>query len=245
MSNKLSFSPLWIAATATTLSLLPSALGSSESTNTNNWVGQISTPAQTVSVGDVPDISWQVQYPLTLDDMINFEGKSLQSKRNIRAEVRVIGSGWGTKTKFYHVKGSLYTGTGWEEIFFGNNYDVDPSAVVYQKNVAEGTVIDAAGQGGMNWGADCTSWSDWYRTWDVTPNVVVLRDGDSAPQLDPAYEIQASVKDYLSPYISSETGLITLGPHDVIYLWDFNNYGSSGWDLQDLCVLVTFSELPQ
>lgn len=211
-------------------------------TNTNSWVGEITSSSQSVNVGDVPNLTWKVSYPVTLDDLIDFEGNTLVAKTDIEVEARVVGAGWGTETTFYYVNGALHTGAGWFEVFYGNQPLVSPSTVVHKQTLTKGTAINAAGRGAMRKGSEPSRWSSWFRSWDVTPNVLALRDGDKAPQIDPAYDIQQGVEDYLSPYVSSETGLITLGPLDVIYLFDFNDHTSSGFDLQDLAILFTFSE---
>lgn len=224
--------PTIIAATAVATPALAS----------NDWVGEIAASTDRVSVGDVPNLTWNVTYPVTLDDLVEFEGNTLVAKTDINVEARIVGAGWGTEETFYYVNGSIHNGSGWTEVFFGNQPRVSPSTVVYSQTLRAGTAINAAGRGAMRSGSDPSRWSSWFKSWDTTPNVVALRDGDAAPQLSPAYSIQQGVEDYLSPYVSSSTGLITLGPLDVIYLFDFNDADSKGFDLQDLAIILTFSE---
>ncbi|QQL46135.1 hypothetical protein [Sulfuriroseicoccus oceanibius] len=218
------------------------ALANDGSTQANDWVGNLSASEDRVNVGDTPSLTWNVSYPVSLDDLIDFEGDTLVAKTDVHVEARIVGAGWGTETTFYYVNGSLHNGSGWVNVFHGNQPMVSPSSVVYEDILEAGTSINAAGRGALRTGPDPSSWTSWYVSWNTTPNVIALRDGDKAPQIDPAYEIQQGVEDYLSPYVSAETGLITLGPLDVIYLFDFNDYDSRGFDLQDLAILLTFSK---
>ncbi|QQL45191.1 hypothetical protein [Sulfuriroseicoccus oceanibius] len=217
-------------------------------TDTNNWVGSISASQQVVQVGDVPTVTWDVKYPAALLDLVSLDENTATSKKTIEMEVRVIGAAWGKTRSFHYVEGQIQAGAGWLQIFWGDHHMIDSSKVVYQATLPVDTVIDFRGCGAKDKsGPFASSWSPWYSTTDVTPHVVLLKDGDTAPHYDPAYEIQDGVQDYLSPYIDGNTGLITLGPRDVIYLFEFaeGSFGTKYFDLQDLVVVVTFSESDQ
>ena len=70
--------------------------------------------------------------------------------------------------------------------------------------------------------------------------VYVLKNGDVAPSFDPA-QGQQSLDAFLSGYINSN-GVVTIGPNDVIYLFELRHVGDVGIDYQDAVMLVTFSD---
>jgi hypothetical protein len=55
---------------------------------------------------------------------------------------------------------------------------------------------------------------------------------------------QPTVEDFIKPYLDSN-GKIKIGPMDVIYLMELThtNKYDAGFDLQDLCLLVTFRKV--
>ncbi|MBN1326598.1 MAG: hypothetical protein JW996_01480 [Candidatus Cloacimonetes bacterium] len=67
--------------------------------------------------------------------------------------------------------------------------------------------------------------------------VDVYRDGDQAPNYVP-YGNQAGAEEFMSPYLS-ESGEVTLGENDAIFLFEL---GKGTWDYQDVVMLITFSK---
>ncbi|QQL45190.1 hypothetical protein [Sulfuriroseicoccus oceanibius] len=214
-----------------------------EEANQNDWIGEISTPNETVQVGAVPSITWNVTYPLTIDDLIVITGTNITTKQQVVMEVRLIGAGWGLKENFHYVDSHMDLGSGWTQIFFGDHHMVNASEVIYSEPLPAGTSIDFGGRGGKDKpGPNPNQWSDWFKSNKIKgPNVVTLLNGDPAPQYDPAFDIQTAVEDYLTPYVNTTTETITLGPFQVIYLFDFNTFGTKWYDLQDTGIIVTFS----
>ena len=89
---------------------------------------------------------------------------------------------------------------------------------------------------------DGTSDSHWSTFMQVdsnsSNNVIVLRNGDSVPQID-GFLDQGNVESYLGGYISN--GQVSLGVNQAIYLFELGttNLDSTAADFQDCVVLVT------
>jgi len=89
--------------------------------------------------------------------------------------------------------------------------------------------------------------SHWYSFLNVSAsgnsdNVIALRNGDDVPSIAPLNN-QASINSFLSDHIDTNTGKISIQPHQVIYLFELGttNMSSSAADFQDLVVLVSFA----
>ena len=77
---------------------------------------------------------------------------------------------------------------------------------------------------------------------DNSAQVYVLRDGDPLPDIEP-YKDQASAAAFLENYIDVDTGLVTLAPNQIIYLYELwtTDFTDSTADFQDLVVIVTLA----
>jgi len=78
-----------------------------------------------------------------------------------------------------------------------------------------------------------------------SPNVLVLRDGDAVPNIDP-FMNQNSITDFIRDYINPVTNTVVLDENQAIYLFELGttNLGSSAADFQDLVVLLTLADDP-
>ena len=99
---------------------------------------------------------------------------------------------------------------------------------------------DGMGNSNSDWSVRQTENSNLDPDW-----VVVLRDGDVVPDLA-GFDDQASVEDFLEPYLDIDTQLIHLGPNDAIYLFELaaTSTSAAAYDLQDLIVLLTVQNSP-
>lgn len=80
-------------------------------------------------------------------------------------------------------------------------------------------------------------WSQ-YASYDDDPHVLVLRDGDAVPEIQP-FGGQTALSSYLDPYV--EDGHITLPADQVIVLYEFtSDLSSAAADYQDLVLLLDF-----
>lgn len=73
--------------------------------------------------------------------------------------------------------------------------------------------------------------------------VIVLRDGDNVPDIDP-FEDQATIVSFLTDYIDADTGKISIESHQAIYLFELGttNMSSGLADFQDLVVMVSLAQ---
>lgn len=240
------------STTTMTIKLFKAAipfLGAAMLVHAGEWVGEISTSDVRVSVGETPNIEWRVTYPVAgVEDVIEIVDDEITPKRCLTMAVRLLGASWSTPSNYYYVDGALYLNGVKNDLFYGYHQQINPTEVVFEELVEPGDTIGAAARGSLslhdsrhsvNGGG---SWSPLYTTWSDSPNVVLLKNGDVAPQLSTSYAIQKNVRDHLAPYMDGSTGKMVLGPRDVVYLFDFNDHTSSGFDLQDFCVLLTFTD---
>lgn len=131
---------------------------------------------------------------------------------------------------YVKVQFSLNGGSSW----YGFNND---------NNVAGGELVQVATPSGSNIviKATCTNannnWSNTLLSNSGSQYVYVLQNGDVAPSFDPA-QGQASLETFLAGYIDAN-GVVTIGPNDVIYLFELRFVGTVGIDYQDCVMLVT------
>lgn len=96
-----------------------------------------------------------------------------------------------------------------------------------------------------NDGSQASHWEQYlsFASDDNTPHVKVLRDGDDVPPITPFLN-QGSITSFVSKYVDSATGKITLDKNQAIYLFELGttNLSSSAADFQDLVVLVTLAK---
>ncbi|MEZ6242021.1 MAG: fibro-slime domain-containing protein [Phycisphaerales bacterium] len=94
-----------------------------------------------------------------------------------------------------------------------------------------------------------TSDSHWKvhmhaNTWTGSSQVILLRNGDSVPNISGLYS-QSSVASYVAPYTNPSTKKIELADNQIIYLFEIGNDASSpSADFQDLVLLVSLASDP-
>lgn len=144
-------------------------------------------------------------------------------------------------------------------------------SVVYNNSQEAYVVVDFSVNGGQNWyafnnenyvnggenidvavpangevalRAHCVNANGNWSNTEISNNgsqyVYVLKNGDQAPTYDPASG-QQSLDAFLAGYIDAN-GIVTIGPNDVIYLFELRFVGNYGIDYQDCVMLVTFDE---
>ncbi len=82
-------------------------------------------------------------------------------------------------------------------------------------------------------------------SYDNTPHILVLRDGDDVPDIEP-FMNQTEIEDFIRDYVDDVTGMVVLDENQAIYLFELGttNLSSSAADFQDLVVLVTLAKDP-
>ena len=84
------------------------------------------------------------------------------------------------------------------------------------------------------------NWSNVEISNTSSQYVYVLKDGDQAPNFVPSSG-QASVETFLAGMIDG-SGNVSIGPNDVIYLFELRFVGNYGIDYQDCVMLITLDE---
>lgn len=211
-------------------------------------VGTLDAFPTIVQTGTHPTLTWDIQYPSLVEDVINITPPgTIQATQTLFMDVRIVGT--GVTRAFFDSRGRL-TSTesvtaqarmrinsgSWSTIFQGNLYQVNPNQVVHTRQVVNGTVINF---GGRYLNSD-GSWSTTYTSQSSTTNVIALVDGDLVPNRVPDYGAP-TLESFLRPYMTSDNR-VNIGPMDVIYVMELThtNQNDSGFDLQDMVVLVTF-----
>lgn len=117
--------------------------------------------------------------------------------------------------------------------------DVLGGEQVVLEEIASGDAIALQGKWYLSWRNKGTYASD-----DGSGHCWAMRDGDVVPSIA-GFDGQTSIEDFLEPYMD-ETGCLTLGPNDVIFLFELSRYTDyerySCADFQDLVVLVSLSK---
>jgi len=201
-------------------------------------VGTLLVNPVAVQTGIKPNLDWDIEYPEIITDLVIINpDSSVVPKKKLRMDVRVVGAAWSNGQSYFDVDSYVRVSGQWIQLFYGKQYQINASSIRYSKVLNPGTRVDFAGRG--NQGGN--SWSSWMMTTTTNHNVKALTNGSSIPDYAPAYN-QGNIAGFLTQFVDS-TGRIILGPYDIIYLFDFNPYGQSGFDLQDLVVVVTFTEV--
>ncbi len=81
-----------------------------------------------------------------------------------------------------------------------------------------------------------------YQSGESDPQVVVIRDGESLPDV-PAFTAGTGLQDYLSAYVDTSTGKAVLGEGQALVLYEFEvDAGDAAADFQDLALLIEWSK---
>jgi len=108
-------------------------------------VGSLSVNVGMVRQGVAPMLSWDIQYPATVENVIEVEDpeEEITTKARLRVQVSMIGvsigdgSGnqWPTKSWIY------FSSVGWQHIFTGKESQVNPFTYYIDRIVEEGETI--------------------------------------------------------------------------------------------------------
>ena len=222
-------------------SLSGSALGADIPT------GFIKASAPVVRVGEFPKINWEINYPVTVADVIKVPSPGVMvPSRDVKMDVRMLGAGvtvsykdgsnmhFATEEAFFKIGGSSY-----QSLFYGTNDDVSQGVVLRSQEVSANTPIYFKGR---YWDENTRAWSVSRASGDGSGNVQVLKNGDRLPT---TYNIAnaPTLEGFLKPYLDSG-GRLKIGPMDMVVAIELTHTQDQrtelGYDLQDLVFLVTF-----
>ncbi|BCU79076.1 hypothetical protein [Luteolibacter sp. LG18] len=201
-------------------------------------VGSLTAYPTVVQSGTHPTLTWNITYPSIVQDVVTITPPgTLTPKQDIYIDVRVLGASVATNTAYFPVEAQVKYDTGsWTRIFYDKQTNVKPANIVYTRLAAKNKPLNFGGRYYYN-----NAWSTFYNTTQTgSKQVVALVNGDTPPSTLPDYN-QPTIESFLKPYLDS-TGKIKIGPMDVIYLFELTHTdtSNSGFDIQDLCLLVTF-----
>lgn len=238
----------FLAALLAALVLLP-ALSSGQNQAPLIPTGNLSAFPTFVQAGTHPTLTWNVVLPQSVVDIVDIVPPgTIKPKKNLTMKVRVLGAsvkrvwtnsrGQVTKWEWVPTEALLrYNGGSYSRIFYNTHDKVNPNTIVRNQTVAKNSTIDFGGRYYVD-----GSWSTMFTSTSHQHNVIAMKNGDDPPTTTPLYQ-QPTIESFILPYLDAQ-GKIKLGPRDVIYLMELThtNRNDSGFDLQDLCLLVTFEE---
>jgi len=214
------------------------ALGNASAADNSIPTGKLSVDRDLVRTGTRSQLTWQIEYPAPVTSVIDILPPNIiKPKKDMKMRVRVLGASFQeSATKFLPVEVQWSKGnSAFSRIFYGFQTSVNPATVVLDTTVKSGDTINFGGRG---WRSN--AWLPLYRTNSATQNLIMLKNGDRVPTTVPALNGN-SIESFLKPYMNTSSKKVQIGDRDIILLMELGqtNPGNSGFDLQDLVVLVT------
>lgn len=211
-------------------------------------VGWLSAYPTVVQTGTKPTLTWSSTYPSQVFDYIDvINPATIQLKKKLDIEVRVLGNGVTASRNnqtFSWVNAEAllsYDGGSYDRIFYGKNTQVNPSQVVWSKKKKDTQANDTIRFGGRYYYG---GWGTLYTSSNSGMNVRTLVNGDTPPTITPMYQAP-SLEEFIKPYLDAQ-GKVKIGPMDVIVFMELthnnNQQSNPGYDLQDMVLLVTFTD---
>jgi hypothetical protein len=205
-------------------------------------VGALQATPSVVQTGTYPTLNWSIVYPSKVGDVaVITPPGSLTLTEQLYVSVRAIGVGVtgtnGSTTSSTPAEFRIQVGGGgYDQLFYGNSSDIDPSHTLYTKKLNSGTTIDFGGRFVKD-----GEWTPFYTTRSGNVQVVSLVDGDAIPT---SYDLNQSGKmaEYLKPYVDS-TGKVNIGPLSVLVMAEYatSDHSKASFDYQDAVFLVSLS----
>ncbi len=251
----------WVALPAAVLSTLVSSSAAGTDRIPAEPIGNLSAYPTVVQTGTKPTLTWNILYPSVLLGGSNGNGNGggnsggggtvgqitppgtiTITEKNIYVSVQPIGTGPtacepGDATANYNTEARIsINGGAYQQLFYGNQNDVNSAYSLYIKKHGVGDTIDFAGRYVKN-----GSWTPLYTSLSSNWQVVTLVNGDTPPTNIPLYQ-SSHLKNYLKPYLDS-TGKIKIGPLSAIVMMELGqtDRGQPCFDCQDMVLLVTLS----
>lgn len=208
-------------------------------------VGWLTAFPTVVQTGTKPTLTWDISYPSVVKDFVTvIPPATVSPKQDLDVEVRVLGNGVTVSTSgggfnFVNAEAVLSFNNGsYNQIFYGTNNNVNPNTIVWSRNrIRANQTLRFGGRffHNNNWGTLFTSSSG-------TQNVQTLVNGDTPPSRVPEHGAP-TLESFIRPYLGPN-GKVKIGPMDVIVFMEFThtNQNDSGYDQQDMVLLVTFKE---
>jgi hypothetical protein len=199
--------------------------------------GTLNVDRDLVRTGMHSQLDWNIVHPTPkVTDVIDIvPPQRIVPKQPLRMKVRVLGVAFQSGRTLLPLDAYWsMNGSSWNRFFYGTGPEVVAGKVLIDQKVKKGDTIDFGARGWAN------GWQPFHSTTKEDPYIIVLKNGDKAPNYAPAYN-QDSVVSFLKPYTDAG-GNIRIGERDLIILWEASTAkpGTTYFDMQDLVVLVTF-----
>jgi hypothetical protein len=201
--------------------------------------GTLTVDSSLVRVGARSQLNWNIDYPSAIKDVVEIVPPYIiKPKTPLKMRVRVLGASFQQSATVFLPVEVMWSknNSSWSRLFYGRQTDVNPSKVLLETNVKGGDILNFGGRGYRD-----KSWLPLYNTSATTRNLVMLKNGDQVPATTPAFQ-QGLIESFLKPYLSSDKKSVKIGSRDLILLLELGQTDPrvSGFDLQDLVMLVTF-----
>ena len=179
--------------------------------------GSLTVDRDLVRVGMKSQLTWNIDSPAPVTSVVDIVPPTITSFLPVEVQ-------WSKNS------------AAWSRIYYGLQTNVLPSVPVLQTTVKAGDTINFGGRGYRD-----RAWLPLYNTAQTTNNLVMLKNGDRVPSTVPALN-GSSIESFLKPYMDTVTKKVKIGDRDLTLLMELGqtNTSNSGFDLQDLVVLVTF-----
>ncbi|MCP3904724.1 MAG: fibro-slime domain-containing protein [Planctomycetes bacterium] len=243
MPDKLSVPMMYAAASPETVTLTGTVRDFPSSHPDFNVVPDLGYGAYAGSLLGELDATGKPQFGTKLTDFELVNG-GLVPGEPYAARISVLGSAIGSLRVTVQVKfgedevdpfGPFHNCNG------GNvNDDDNPRHQDYGTHPA-GTPITVLGRSWDGFSGSCSERMT-IDTSTESPNVLILRDGDALPDIDP-FGNQATILDFLSAYVDADADVVTIADNQAIYLFEVGttDLNDATADFQDLVVLVTLA----
>jgi len=171
------------------------------------------------------------------NDDINVEGDgTVHVDENFCANIKCLGESViynNSQEAYVTVEYSIDGGSSWYE-FNGDNYVNGGEQLTVQAPTGSDIVLRSICVNEQG------NWANTEVSNSGSQYVYVLQNGDVAPNFAPT-QGQASVETFLAGLVDQD-GNVTIGPNDVIYLFELRFVGNYGIDYQDCVMLITLDE---
>lgn len=232
--------------------ILLSAVAASSLAGSDKPTGFLNVSESLIRATGSVMVDWKVEFPkasevegfVTIDE----EGDTLTSTTDLRVKVRILGSGYAN---IFGAHGYVESWSQFSDQYSPSNFfsgygdDVNPNRVMLNKKVDAGVAMNFAFRGAVSATRSTPWWQRTFNDWRVMGpghgGILILKDGDAAPDFAPEQSNQSSAKTFLLPYLSKDGSKIQIGSRDVVILVDLNkDSAASGADYQDYVILMSF-----
>lgn len=209
-------------------------------------IGWLSVQSNMVRVGNMPMLTWNITHPSIVEDYVTIcPPSTIRVNYDIQCNILILGTGVTTvdrnkKLVYMPTEAQVnYNDRGYNQIFFGINRNI-PRTIVWSKTMHKNDTLSFGGRYRYN-----NNWSSGYNSSDGSRNIRSMVAGDTPPSIIPSHNAP-SLESFLRPYLNA-SGKVDIGPMDVIVFMELTHgpmeISNSGYDLQDMVLLVTFEPI--